>query len=65
MKTKFDKYWGYGNLLISFRAILDSRYKMRLVDFVLNKIYNVNDARINVIKVRDALYELFYEYFDF
>nr|GMC75106.1 zinc finger BED domain-containing protein RICESLEEPER 2-like [Ipomoea batatas] len=32
------------------------------VDFAFNQIYNANDARINVIKVRDALHDLFYEY---
>ncbi|XP_031123696.1 zinc finger BED domain-containing protein RICESLEEPER 2-like [Ipomoea triloba] len=62
MKTKFDKYWGDCNLLMSIGAILDPRYKMRLVDFAFNQIYNANDARINVMKVRDALHDLFYEY---
>nr|GLL19721.1 60S ribosomal protein L18a-2 [Ipomoea trifida] len=32
------------------------------VDFAFNQIYNANDARINVMKVRDALHDLFYEY---
>ncbi|XP_019156926.1 PREDICTED: zinc finger BED domain-containing protein RICESLEEPER 2-like [Ipomoea nil] len=62
MKTKFDKYWGDCNLLMSIGAILDPRYKMRLVNFSFNQIYNANDARINVTKVKDALYDLFYEY---
>nr|GMC69259.1 zinc finger BED domain-containing protein RICESLEEPER 2-like [Ipomoea batatas] len=62
MKTKFDKYWGDCNLLMSIGAILDPRYKIRLVDFAFNQIYNANDARINVMKVRDALHDLFYEY---
>nr|GMD98118.1 zinc finger BED domain-containing protein RICESLEEPER 2-like [Ipomoea batatas] len=60
MKTKFDKYWGDCNLLMSIGAILDPRYKMRLIDFAFNQIYNANDARINVMKVRDALHDLFY-----
>nr|GMC69067.1 zinc finger BED domain-containing protein RICESLEEPER 2-like [Ipomoea batatas] len=62
MKTKFEKYWDDCNLLMSIGAILDPRYKMRLVDFAFNQIYNANDAHINVMKVRDALYDLFYEY---
>ncbi|XP_019195806.1 PREDICTED: zinc finger BED domain-containing protein RICESLEEPER 2-like [Ipomoea nil] len=62
MKTKFDKYWGDCNLLMAIGAILDPRYKMRLVNFAFNQIYNANDARINVTKVKDALYDLFYEY---
>ncbi|KAK6150511.1 hypothetical protein DH2020_015443 [Rehmannia glutinosa] len=43
-------------------AVLDPRFKMRLVDFAFNKIYNEFDARTNVKKVRDALYDLFFEY---
>nr|GMD03661.1 zinc finger BED domain-containing protein RICESLEEPER 2-like [Ipomoea batatas] len=64
MKTKFDKYWGDCNLMMSIGAILDPRYKMRLVDFAFNQIYNANDARINVMKVRDALHDSFYEYLE-
>ncbi|XP_019183945.1 PREDICTED: zinc finger BED domain-containing protein RICESLEEPER 1-like [Ipomoea nil] len=59
---KFDKYWGDCNLLMSIGAILDPRYKMRLVDFAFNQIYNANDASANVKNVRDALHDLFYEY---
>lgn len=62
MKEKFDKYWGSCNLLMAIGAILDPRFKMRLVEFSFNKIYNESDARVNIMKVRDALYELFFEY---
>nr|GLL29547.1 zinc finger BED domain-containing protein RICESLEEPER 2-like [Ipomoea trifida] len=56
MKTKFDKYWGDCNLMMSIGAILDPRYKMRLVDFAFNQIYNANDARINVMKAEEHAY---------
>ncbi|KAK6122956.1 hypothetical protein DH2020_043300 [Rehmannia glutinosa] len=62
MKQKFDKYWGDCNILMAIGAILDPRFKMRLVDFAFNKIYNEFDARTNVKKVRDALYDMFFEY---
>lgn len=62
MKEKFDKYWGECNLLMAIGAILDPRFKMRLVDFTFNKIYKGTEARTNVMKVRDALYDLFFEY---
>ncbi|KAL8503078.1 hypothetical protein ACS0TY_021991 [Phlomoides rotata] len=62
MKEKFDKYWGECNLLMAIGAILDPRFKMRLVDFAFSQIYNEVDARTNVMKVRDALYNLFFEY---
>ncbi|CAH9076365.1 unnamed protein product [Cuscuta europaea] len=62
MKLKFDKYWGDCNLLMSIGAILDPRFKMRLVDFAFNKIYAESDAHVNVVRVRNALYELYSEY---
>ncbi|KAK6122949.1 hypothetical protein DH2020_043309 [Rehmannia glutinosa] len=62
MKQKFDKYWGDCNILMAIGAILDPRFKMRLVDFAFNKIYNEFDVRTNVKKVRDALYDMFFEY---
>ncbi|XP_057777906.1 zinc finger BED domain-containing protein RICESLEEPER 2-like [Salvia miltiorrhiza] len=62
MKKKFDKYWGSCNLLMAIGAILDPRFKMRLVDFAFHKIYNEVDARANIMKVRDALYNLYFEY---
>ncbi|KAK6120922.1 hypothetical protein DH2020_045336 [Rehmannia glutinosa] len=62
MKRKFDKYWGDCNLLMCIGAILDPRFKMRLVEFAFSKIYDECEARTNVMKVRDALYDLFFEY---
>lgn len=62
MKKKFDKYWGSCNLLMAIGAILDPRFKMRLVEFAFSKIYSENDARTNLMKVRDALHSLFFEY---
>jgi hypothetical protein len=31
MNAKFEKYWGESNLLMSIAAILDPRYKMKLI----------------------------------
>ncbi|KAJ9565738.1 hypothetical protein OSB04_001704 [Centaurea solstitialis] len=33
MQLKFDKYWGYFNLLLSIVVILDPRYKKKLIEF--------------------------------
>ncbi|XP_057797898.1 zinc finger BED domain-containing protein RICESLEEPER 2-like [Salvia miltiorrhiza] len=62
MKEKFDKYWGNCNLLMAIGSILDPRFKMRLVDFAFNKIYNEVEARTNIMKVQDALYNLYFKY---
>ena len=39
MNVKFEKYWGESNLLMSIAAILDSRYKMKLINFCFPIIY--------------------------
>ncbi|GJV96765.1 zinc finger BED domain-containing protein RICESLEEPER 2-like protein [Tanacetum coccineum] len=57
MKKKFDKYWGSCNLLISIGAVLDPRYKMKLIDFSFKAIYSEDEAT-----VRDTLDELYAEY---
>ncbi|XP_047333327.1 zinc finger BED domain-containing protein RICESLEEPER 2-like [Impatiens glandulifera] len=62
MKEKFDKYWGECNLLMAIGAILDPRFKMRLVDFSFGNIYSKVEALTNVMRVREALYNLFFEY---
>ncbi|XP_047339774.1 zinc finger BED domain-containing protein RICESLEEPER 2-like [Impatiens glandulifera] len=62
MKEKFDKYWGECNLLMAIGAILDPRFKMRLVDFAFGNIYSKVEALTNVMKVREVLYNLFFEY---
>ena len=33
MSDKFDKYWGYTNILMALAAVLDPRYKMKLISF--------------------------------
>ncbi|KAH6756448.1 hypothetical protein C2S53_002449 [Perilla frutescens var. hirtella] len=62
MKKKFDKYWGECNLLMSIAAILDPRCKMRVIEFSFPKIYDKDEARDNIQKVKEALYELYNEY---
>ncbi|XP_042757493.1 zinc finger BED domain-containing protein RICESLEEPER 2-like [Lactuca sativa] len=64
MKTKFDKYWGDCNFLISISAALDPRYKMKLIDFYFRAIYSDNEAPRQMQIVRDTLYLLFEEYVD-
>ncbi|KAH6805932.1 hypothetical protein C2S51_030763 [Perilla frutescens var. frutescens] len=62
MKKKFDKYWGECNLLMSITAILDLRCKMRVIEFSFPKMYDKDEARDNIDKVKEALYELYNEY---
>ncbi|XP_031254575.1 zinc finger BED domain-containing protein RICESLEEPER 2-like [Pistacia vera] len=62
MKEKFDKYWGECNLLMSIAAVLDLRYKMRVIEVSFPRLYPESEARANITKLRDALYELYKEY---
>jgi hypothetical protein len=39
MTQKFEKYWGECNLLMSIAAVLDPRYKMKLINFCFPLIY--------------------------
>ncbi|XP_022774101.1 zinc finger BED domain-containing protein RICESLEEPER 2-like [Durio zibethinus] len=62
MKSKFDKYWGECNLLMSIAAILDPRCKMRVTEFCFPRMYPDREVKENIAKVRDALYEIYDEY---
>ncbi|XP_059436054.1 zinc finger BED domain-containing protein RICESLEEPER 2-like [Corylus avellana] len=44
MIDKFDKYWGDSNLLMSIAAVLDPRYKMKLINFCFLIIYPLTEA---------------------
>ncbi|KAK9284383.1 hypothetical protein L1049_023554 [Liquidambar formosana] len=62
MAEKFDKYWGECNLLMAIGAVLDPRYKMKLVEYAFSEIYPEQEAARNINIVRVALYEIFEEY---
>ncbi|MFS8030886.1 putative HAT dimerization domain, ribonuclease H-like superfamily, hAT-like transposase, RNase-H [Helianthus anomalus] len=62
MKKKFDKYWGSCNLLISIGAVMDPRYKMKLIDFAFKEIYPEEKAKKEKELVQKNLDDLFKEY---
>ncbi|XP_075491716.1 zinc finger BED domain-containing protein RICESLEEPER 1-like isoform X5 [Primulina tabacum] len=62
MKTKFDKYWGDCNLLISIAAVLDPRNKMKLIEWCFPEIYSEVDAVEHIVTVRETLRNLYNEY---
>ena len=64
MSTKFDKYLGKSNVLLSLGAILDPRYKMVLVNHSFLVIYGENAAPRFMAEIRDILFELHNEYID-
>ncbi|KAL0462646.1 UNVERIFIED_CONTAM: Zinc finger BED domain-containing protein RICESLEEPER 2 [Sesamum latifolium] len=62
MKEKFDKYWRNCNLLMAMGAVLDPRYKMKLIEFCYSKIYPISQAHEEIELVRFSLQELYNEY---
>jgi hypothetical protein len=62
MSDKFDKYWGDTNMLMALTAVLDPRYKMKLISFCFPIIYPL-DVEGNCIKgVLSVLKELYEVY---
>ncbi|KAL3636940.1 hypothetical protein CASFOL_019239 [Castilleja foliolosa] len=61
MKIKFDMYWHKCSLVLAISAILDPRFKMKLVDYYFRQIYGVAGPD-RVKEVYDGLRELFNEY---
>uniref|UniRef100_A0A5B7B4A9 Putative zinc finger BED domain-containing protein RICESLEEPER 1-like n=1 Tax=Davidia involucrata TaxID=16924 RepID=A0A5B7B4A9_DAVIN len=62
MKAKFDKYWSKCNLALAIAAILDPRFKMKLVEYYYPKIYGSEAAPDRIKDVSDGIKELFNEY---
>jgi hypothetical protein len=62
MSDKFDKYWGDTNMLMALAAVLDPRYKMKLISFCFLIIYPL-DVEANgikgVLRVLQELYEVY------
>ncbi|KAL0290016.1 UNVERIFIED_CONTAM: Zinc finger BED domain-containing protein RICESLEEPER 2 [Sesamum angustifolium] len=62
MKSKFDKYWGDSNLLMSIAAVLDPRCKLRALEFCFPRLYSSENVERQIVVVRKTLYELYSEY---
>ena len=65
MKEKYEKYWGDPkkiNLLIFIAIVLDPRYKLDYVEWMLTETYEEKVALSLVKKLRETLTSLFEEY---
>ncbi|KAK7831699.1 zinc finger bed domain-containing protein daysleeper [Quercus suber] len=58
---KFDKYWKACYLVLAIAVVLDPRFKMKLVEFNFNKMYDEH-AESWIRAVNDSVHELFLEY---
>ncbi|KAK2408571.1 zinc finger BED domain-containing protein RICESLEEPER [Trifolium repens] len=61
MKAKFDKYWSKCSLALAFAAVLDPRFKMKLVEYYYSLIYG-STALEHIKEVSDGIKELFNAY---
>lgn len=61
MKAKFDKYWSKCSLALAVAAILDPRFKMKLVEYYYSQIYG-STALDRIKEVSDSIKELFSAY---
>ncbi|XP_059429198.1 zinc finger BED domain-containing protein RICESLEEPER 2-like [Corylus avellana] len=62
MSDKFDKYWGESNMVMALAAVLDPRYKMKLIRFCFPIIYPLDVGGDNIKAVLNTLKELFEVY---
>ncbi|XP_052207487.1 zinc finger BED domain-containing protein RICESLEEPER 1-like isoform X2 [Diospyros lotus] len=61
MKAKFDKFWSKCSLALAVAAILDPRFKMKLIEYYYPQIYGT-DAPDHIKEVSEGIKELFNEY---
>ncbi|KAL2326846.1 hypothetical protein Fmac_020273 [Flemingia macrophylla] len=61
MKAKFDKYWNKCSLSLAVAAVLDPRFKMKLVEYYYSLIYG-STALERIKEVSDGIKELFNAY---
>ena len=63
MLAKFNSYWTNVNVVMVVAAILDPRYKMKLLKFYYPNIYG-NNSDLEIEKIKNLCYELLDEYKD-
>ncbi|KAL0406703.1 UNVERIFIED_CONTAM: Zinc finger BED domain-containing protein RICESLEEPER 1 [Sesamum latifolium] len=61
MKLKFDVYWNKCSMVLAIAAILDPRFKMKLVEYYFRQIYG-SAASDRIKEVSAGLRELYNEY---
>ena len=61
--AKFNSYWANVNVVMVVVAILNPRYKMKLLKFYYPNIYG-NNSDLEIEKIKNLCYELLNEYKD-
>ena len=63
MLTKFNSYWANVSVVIAVTAILNPKYKMKLLEFYYPNIYG-NNSNLEIEKIKNLCYDLVDEYGD-
>ncbi|XP_065625443.1 zinc finger BED domain-containing protein RICESLEEPER 2-like [Quercus suber] len=63
MLAKFNSYWANVSVVMAVAAILDPRYKMKLLEFYYPNIYGDN-SDLEIEKIKNLCYDLLDEYGD-
>jgi hypothetical protein len=59
MKEKFDKYWNMNNMALAVGAFLDPRYKHKMVELYMSKMYESERAELEKLFFINVINELF------
>jgi hypothetical protein len=59
MRDKFDKYWEMNNMALTVGAFLDPRYKHRMVELYMSKMYDSEMAELEKMAFMNVINELF------
>jgi hypothetical protein len=59
MRDKFDKYWEMNNMALAVGAFLDPRYKHRMVELYMSKMYDSEMAELEKMTFMNVINELF------
>jgi hypothetical protein len=62
MQEKYDKYSKKSNIALAVAVFLDPRYKKRLIEYFMKKIYNADKAAAELSLVMDVVKRLFEAY---
>jgi hypothetical protein len=62
MRHKFDKYWEMNNLALAVGAFLDPRYKHRMIELYMSKMYGSDKAELEKLVFMNVINELFAYY---
>lgn len=61
MLEKYEKYWDSCHVMMGVAAVLDPRYKMKLVEFYFSEIYGER-SQFKVDEIRQNCYDLLVDY---